>query len=63
MPIRTTANTYSRGVPKGQQNGFFFAAQSNNTVCVPMHKFLANHNFYNRTMSVSPRKTFPWNNI
>jgi len=63
MPIRTTANTYTRGVPKGQQAGFFYAAQSNNTVCVPMHKYLANHNFYNRQILTSSRRIFPWNNI
>ena len=42
MGIRTSAITYSRGVPKGTQN-FFYNAQTNNTVVVPISLYLKNY--------------------
>ena len=49
MGIRTSAITYSRGVPKGTQN-FFYNAQTNNTVVVPISLYLKNYQFYNRNV-------------
>ena len=39
MTIRTSAIFYGRGVPKNANN-FAFVAQTNNTVTVPMSKYL-----------------------
>jgi hypothetical protein len=60
MAIRTSAITYSRGVPS-TNNNFFFVAQANNNIPVPMSKYLSNYNFYNRNV-VNPNliRIFPW---
>lgn len=39
MAIRTTANTYRRGIPNGYAN-FFFVAQSNNAIPAPLNLYL-----------------------
>lgn len=49
MPIRTSANTYSRGVPKESQANFYYVAQANNVIPQPMSVYLKNYQFYNRT--------------
>lgn len=61
MPISTSANTYRRGVPNNYNN-FFFAAQANNTIPVPIKKYLRGYSFVNRNYT-NPKRTFPWNNI
>jgi hypothetical protein len=63
MAIRTSANTYSRGIPK-DYNNFFFVAQTNNTVVRPVSLYLRTYNFYNRnvTNSASGRNSLIWNN-
>ena len=62
MAIRTSAITYSRGVPKTTPN-FFYSAQANNVIVVPISKYLRNYQFYNRNVTntnISGR--WPWNN-
>jgi len=66
MAIRTSAIFYRRGLPNSYNN-FAFVAQTNNTVTVPMHKYLKGYNFYNRkplnTSNVIYKGAlFPWNN-
>jgi hypothetical protein len=62
MAIRTSAITYSRGIPKNYNN-FFFVSQANNNVIQPMSIYLKNFNFYNRNYSppVNGFLTLPWN--
>ena len=61
MPIHTSSNTYRRGVPNNY-TGFFFVAQTNNTIPVPMSKYLNQRTAYNRNIvnSVSRFSTLPW---
>ena len=59
MAIHTSAITYSRGIPKNYNN-FFFVAQANNTILVPMSKYLTGYNFYNRNIWNSSTKRWPW---
>ena len=47
MAIHTSAITYTRGVPK-TNTSFFFVAQANNTIPVPMSLYLKEYSFYNR---------------
>ncbi len=63
MAIHTSAITYSRGIPKHYTN-FFFVAQANNIIPVPIRKYVAQNTFYNRNIvnSVSRRNTYPWRN-
>jgi hypothetical protein len=63
MAIRTSAITYSRGIPKGCNN-FFFVAQANNSIVQPMTLYLKGYQFYNRNAPVSTRgfQTMPWRN-
>ena len=49
MTIRTSAIFYGRGVPKNANN-FAFVAQTNNTVTVPMSKYLRQFQFVNRNI-------------
>jgi hypothetical protein len=49
MAIRTSAIFYGRGIPKNCNN-FAFVAQTNNTVVVPLNKYLKNYQFYNRNI-------------
>jgi hypothetical protein len=49
MGVRTSAIFYGRGIPKNNNN-FAFVAQTNNTVIVPMNKYLKNYQFYNRNI-------------
>jgi hypothetical protein len=51
MPIRTTANTYTRGILRsenGYYNNFFLVAQSNNTIISPMSSYIRGYQFNNR---------------
>lgn len=59
MAIHTSAITYRRGVPNGYNN-FFFVAQSNNTVTVPMNKYLKGYQFYNRNIVNPSKYRWPW---
>lgn len=61
MAIHTTSNTYTRGVPKNYTN-FFFVAQTNNIIPVPLNKYLRQNTLYNRNIvnSVNRRNTYPW---
>jgi hypothetical protein len=63
MTIRTSAIFYGRGIPKNQNN-FAFVAQTNNTVVVPISKYLKRYQFSNR--NVINRNVrgaiFPWGN-
>jgi hypothetical protein len=60
MAIRTSAITYTRGVPKTGYNNFFFVAQANNNIPVPMHSYLRGFKFYNRNVINSSRDRWPW---
>jgi hypothetical protein len=61
MAIHTSSNLYTRGIPKNYTN-FFFVAQANNTIQVPMSKYLRQNTLYNRNIvnSVNRRNTYPW---
>ena len=51
MPIRTTANTYTRGILRsenGYYNNFFLVAQTNNTIISPMSSYIRGYQFNNR---------------
>jgi hypothetical protein len=62
MAIHTSAITYSRGIPKNYNN-FFFVAQANNTIPVPMSKYLNGYNFYNRNIwNIRSNNRWPWRN-
>lgn len=63
MAIHTSANTYSRGIPKTYTN-FFFVAQTNNTVPIPVRKYLRQNTLFDRNIvnSVSRWQTYPWRN-
>jgi hypothetical protein len=55
MPIRTSANFYSRGAPKNQPFGQM--VQGNYNVIAPMNKYINGYSFYNR-VNVSNMR--PW---
>lgn len=55
MAIHTSAITYRRGIPNGYHN-FYFVAQANNVIPVPIKKYMQGYNFYNRNNS----GTFQW---
>ena len=59
MAIHTSAITYRRGIPNGYNN-FFFVAQTNNTVVVPMDKYLRGSQFYNRNIINPSRYRWSW---
>jgi len=63
MSIHTSRIFYYRGITKKYSN-FAFVTQTNNTIPVPISKYLKNYNFYNRNkkINVSGFQTFPWNN-
>lgn len=63
MGLRTSAIFYRRGIPNSYNN-FAFVSQTNNTVIVPINKYLKNYNFYNRNiMNTNVHKgLFPWSN-
>ena len=46
MGVRTSAITYSRGVPPQNQANFFIVAQANYNVVVPMNKYLNNYSLF-----------------
>ena len=51
MPIRTSANTYTRGILRSENgfyNNFFLVAQSNNTIVSPMSSYIRGYQFNNR---------------
>ena len=61
MAIHTSAITYSRGVPtNGYYNNFFFVAQANNTIPVPISNYLRGFKFYNRNITNGNRNRWPW---
>ncbi len=49
MGIHTSAIFYRRGIPNNHNN-FAFVAQANNTVVVPISKYLKTYKFYNRNI-------------
>jgi hypothetical protein len=59
MAIHTSAITYRRGIPNGYNN-FFFVAQTNNTVVVPIDKYLRGYQFYNRNIINPSRYRWSW---
>jgi hypothetical protein len=59
MAIRTSAITYRRGVPNGYSN-FFWVAQTNNNIPVPMDKYLKGRTFYNRNVINTSNYRWPW---
>lgn len=59
MPIHTSAITYRRGIPNGYNN-FFFVAQANNSIPVPMDKYLRGYQFYNRNITNQSYNRWPW---
>ena len=59
MAIHTSAITYRRGIPNNYNN-FFFVAQANNIIPVPMDKYLKGYKFYNRNIINSSRNRWPW---
>ena len=61
MAIHTSANTYTRGIPKNYTN-FFFVAQTNNIIPVPLRKYIRYNSLYNRNIvNNGPRRlTYPW---
>ena len=63
MTIHTSRIFYYRGIPKNYSN-FAFVAQANNTIPVPISKYLRNYDFYNRNkrIQINGSQTFPWNN-
>lgn len=60
MGIRTSAITYTRGIPKQNQANFMLVAQSNYNVVVPMSKYLNNYSFYNRNIVPNLPKLYTW---
>jgi hypothetical protein len=61
MGIHTSAIFYRRGVPDNYNN-FAFVAQANNTIVVPIGKYLRTYNFYNRNITNSKSNRRVWNN-
>ncbi len=59
MAIHTSAITYRRGIPNNYNN-FFFVAQANNNIPVPMDKYLRGFQFYNRNIINPNRNRWPW---
>lgn len=60
MAIHTSAITYTRGVPKNYNN-FFFVAQANNTIPVPISNYLRGFQYYNRNIiNSNNRSRWPW---
>ena len=64
MPIRTTANTYTRGILPSQNgfyNNFFLVAQANNTIVSPMSSYIRGYQFNNRNyINFSPTTRRLW---
>ena len=65
MPIRTSANTYTRGILRSQDgtyNNFFLVAQSNNTIISPMSSYIRGYQFTNRNyINFGPSARRLWN--
>jgi hypothetical protein len=61
MPIHTSSNTYSRGIPKNHSS-FFLVAQANYIIPSPTSLYLKNNTPYNRNVGniFSRRITYPW---
>ena len=49
MPIHTSSNTYSRGIPKNHSS-FFLVAQANYIIPSPTSLYLKNNTPYNRNV-------------
>lgn len=61
MAIHTSAITYRRGIPNGYNN-FYYVAQSNNVIPVPMGTYLRGFRYYNRNYINNNRYRWPWSN-
>lgn len=62
MAIRTSAIFYRRGVPDSYKS-FAFVSQANNTVVVPISRYLKGYQFYNRNIinnNIRPGGLYPW---
>jgi len=59
MAIHTSAITYRRGIPNNYNN-FYFVAQANNVIPIPLSKYLTGYQFYNRTITNQTRNRWPW---
>jgi len=59
MAIHTSAITYRRGIPNNYNN-FFFVAQANNIIPIPLSKYLRGYQFYNRNIINPNRNRWPW---
>lgn len=59
MAIHTSAITYRRGIPNNHTN-FYFVAQTNNVIPVPIGLYLRGFNFYNRNIINPSRNRWPW---
>ncbi len=57
--IKTSANTYRRGIPNGYNN-FYFVSQANNTIPSPMNLYLNGYQFYNRNIINQSKNRWPW---
>ena len=61
MAIHTSAITYRRGIPNNYVN-FYFVAQANNVIPIPMSSYLKEYKFYNRNIINPTRNRWPWMN-
>jgi hypothetical protein len=59
MAIHTSAITYRRGV-SNNYNNFYYVAQANNIIPVPMSLYLRSYQFYNRNNINPTRYRWPW---
>jgi hypothetical protein len=59
MAIHTSAITYRRGIPNNYTN-FYFVAQANNVIPVPISKYISGYQFYNRNSANQSRNRWPW---
>jgi hypothetical protein len=59
MAIHTSAITYRRGI-SNNCNNFFFVAQTNNTIPVPMSSYLRHFRFSMRNYKNPTKDVWPW---
>jgi hypothetical protein len=59
MAIHTSAITYRRGI-SNNYNNFYFVAQANNVIPVPLSLYLNNYRFYNRNAINLSTNRWPW---
>jgi hypothetical protein len=60
MPIRTTANTYSRGIDWRRNPNFFLIAQTNNTVSVPTSAYVKHLQYPRPYINTCVGCRWPW---